>query len=288
LAPKPPNVLGCEGAVDCVELPNPLKIPLVAGVLAVFEAVVVAAPNVKGVDAGAAVLVAFGAPLVVPNMPPGAALDVPNIPPEVAALDVPNIPPEEAAVDVPNIPPDDGAALDVPNMPPVGAALDDPNIPPVGAELVVPNIPPDEAALVVLFWPRPPKGLLCAWSLLPNMDDPPNAGAGVLPLVAGPELAVANGFAPPAVKLKPADEGGVGLKPVPWLLPPNAGKDEAAKLLLGAADCAGGKLLVAPPPKALPPPKPFAPLLAGAGVEAPKPKAFCCGAPKFALCDRPW
>jgi hypothetical protein len=121
------------------------------------------------------------------------------------------------------------------------------------------------------------------------MDEPPDAGAGVLPLVAGAELAfaLANGFAPPAVKLKPADEGGVGLKPVPWLLPPNAGKDELEKVLLGAAGCAGGKLLVAPPPKALLPPKPLAPLFAGAGAEAPKLKAFCCGAPKFALCERP-
>jgi hypothetical protein len=275
VAPKPLNVLGCDGAVGCVEVPNPLKMPVVAGVPAVFEAVVVAAPNVNGVEAGAAALVAFGVPLVVPNMPLGAALDVPNMPPEGVALDVPNMPP-------------DGAALDVPNMPPEGAALDVPNIPPEGVELVVPNMPPEGAALVVLFWPRPPKGLLCAWPLLPNMDDGPNAGAGVLPLVVGPELAVANGFAPPAVKLKPAAEGGVGLKPVPWLLPPKAGKDEAEKVLLGAAGCAGGKLLVALAPKALlAPPKPFAPLFAGAGVEAPKLKAFCCGAPKFALCERP-
>lgn len=50
---------------------------------------------------------------------------------------------------------------------------------------------------------------------MPN-NDPPNAGAGagVLPLVAGAEFAAANGFVPPAVKLKPADEGGWGLKPV--------------------------------------------------------------------------
>lgn len=79
--------------------------------------------------------------------------------------------------------------------------------------------------------------------------------------------------------------------PVPELLPPNAGKDELEKVVLGAAGCAGGKLLVAlAPPKALLPPKPpnaFAPPFAGAGAEAPKLKPFCCGAPKFALCDRP-
>lgn len=80
--------------------------------------------------------------------------------------------------------------------------------------------------------------------------------------------------------------------PVPELLPPNAGKDELEKVVLGAAGCAGGKLLVAlAPPKALLPPKPpnaFAPPFAGAGAEAPKLKPFCCGAPKFALCDRPF
>lgn len=144
------NVLVWDGAAGCAEVPNPLNMPLVAGVLAVLAADVVEAPNVKGVDAGAEVLVAFGAPLVVPNMPLGAALDVPNIPPEGAALDVPNIPPEGAVLDVPNMPPD-GAALDVPNTPPEGAALDVPNIPPEEVELVVPNMPPDGAELVVLF-----------------------------------------------------------------------------------------------------------------------------------------
>jgi hypothetical protein len=77
----------------------------------------------------------------------------------------------------------------------------------------------------------------------------------------------------------------------PWLLPPNAGNDELEKVLLEAAGCAGGKLFVAPPPKALFPPKPpkaFAPPFAGAGAEAPKLKPFGCGAPKFALCDRPF
>jgi hypothetical protein len=111
----------------------------------------------------------------------------------------------------------------------------------------------------------------------------------VLPFVVGAEFGVANGLVPPAVKLKPEDDGGCGLKPVPWVLAPNAGKDELVKVLLGADGCAGGKLFVAPPPKALfpPKPKPFAPLSLGAGAEAPKLKLFCCGAPKFTLCDRP-
>jgi hypothetical protein len=238
---------------------------------------VLAAPKVKGVEAGAGVLVVFGAPLVLPNIPP-------------VAFDVPNRPPEGAALAVPNIPPDD-AVLDVPNRPPEGAALDVPNIPPEGAALEVPNMPPDGAELVVLFCASPPKGLLCGWAL-PNMDDaaPPNAGAAVLPFVAGAEVAVAKGLVPPAVKLKPVDDGGWGLKPVLWLFPPNAGKEEAEKLVLGAAGCAGGKLFVAPPPKALPPPNPpklFAPVLPGAGADAPKLKSPCCGAPKFALCDKP-
>ena len=196
LAPKPLKMLFCAGAGAGAEAPKPLKMPLVAGVLEVLWADVVVAPKVKGATAGAEVVVAFGAPLVVPNIPPeGVALDVPNMPPEGAALDVPNMPP-------------DGAALEVPNIPPEGAALDVPNIPPEGAALAVPNIPPDEAELEVPFCPNPPKGLLCAWEL-PNID-PPNAGAGAvaLPFVAGAELA-ANGFAAaPAVKLKPEDDGG--------------------------------------------------------------------------------
>ena len=59
-----------------------------------------------------------------------------------------------------------------------------------------------------------------------------------------------------------------------------------AKELLGADDCAGGKLFVAPPPKALVPPKlkAFPPLLLGAGAEAPKLKLDCCGGAKLALC----
>ena len=208
LAPKPLKMLFCAGAGAGAEAPKPLKMPLVAGVLEVLCADVVVAPKVKGATAGAEVVGALGAPLVVPNIPPeGVALDVPNMPPEGAALDVPNMPPDGAALEVPNIPPE-GAALDVPNIPPDGAALAVPNIPPEGAALAVPNIPPDEAELEVPFCPNPPKGLLCAWEL-PNID-PPNAGAGAvaLPFVAGAELA-ANGFAAaPAVKLKPEDDGG--------------------------------------------------------------------------------
>jgi hypothetical protein len=149
----------------CVE-PLKLKRPLVAGVLAVFWVDVDGAPNVKGA-AAAGVLIAFGAPLVVPNIPP------------------------------------EGAAFEAPNMPPEGVELD------------VPNMPLEGAELVVLFCPSPPKGLPCCW-LLPNIDaDPPNAGAGVLPFVVG-ALGVdcANGLAPPAVKLKPVDDGGWGLKAV--------------------------------------------------------------------------
>jgi hypothetical protein len=125
--------------------------------------------------------------------------------------------------------------------------------------------------------------------LLPNIEaDPPNAG---VPFVTG-ALGVdcANGLVPPAVKLKAFAAGGWGLKAVFWLLAPNAGAGKDAdglpKALLGAADCVGGKLFVEPP-KGLLPPKGFAPLLAGAGVEAAKFRLFCCGAPKFALCDRP-
>ena len=64
-----------------------------------FWADVLGGPNVKGVDDAAEVLVAFGAPLVVPNIPPeGAALEVPNMPPEGAGAEaeVPNMPPEGA------------------------------------------------------------------------------------------------------------------------------------------------------------------------------------------------
>jgi hypothetical protein len=96
--PKPLNRPFCAGVADWVE-PLKLKRPLVAGVLAVFWVDDVGAPNVKAVAAGAGVLVAFKAPLVVPNIPPeGAALEVPNMPPEGVELDVPNMPPEGAAL----------------------------------------------------------------------------------------------------------------------------------------------------------------------------------------------
>ena len=246
----------------------------------------------KGVVAGAGVLVALEAPLVVPNKPPeGAALEVPNMPPEGALLEVPNMPPEVVALEVPNMLPPEGAAVEALKMlPPEGAALEAPNIPPEGGALEVPNMPLEDDEVVVLAWLSPPNGLLCGGALL-NMDDPPNAGAGVLPLVAGAEFAFAKGLdtgvAPPAVKLKPVDDG--GWKAVLSLFAPKAGKEELLKVLLGAADCAGGKLLVVLPPKGLlapKPPKPFVPLLAGAGAEAPKLKLFGCGAPKFALCAR--
>lgn len=283
-------LFAAAGAGDCAGLP---KKPLVAGVLSLFCADVLAAPKVKGVVAGAGVLVVLAAPLVVPNkLPEGAALEAPNMPPAVAPpLEVPNMPPEVVALEVPNMLPPEGAALEAPKMlPPEGAALEAPNIPPEGAALEVPNMPPEVAELVVLAWPSPPNGLLCEGALL-NMEDPPNAGAGVLPLVAAAELAFAKGLdtgvAPPAVKLKPEDDG--GWKAVVSLLAPNAGKDELLNVLLGAAGWAGGKLLVVLPPKVVlapNPPKPFAPLLAGAGAEAPKLKLFGCGAPKFALCAR--
>jgi hypothetical protein len=81
------------------------------------------------------------------------------------------------------------------------------------------------------------------------------------------------------------------LKPVVWLLAPNAGKDELEKVLLGAADWAGGKLFVAPPPNALvlAPNMPFVLLLPPtAGADAPKLKLDGGAAPKFALCEGAW
>jgi hypothetical protein len=129
------------------------------------------------------------------------------------------------------------------------------------------------AELVVLVVWSPPKGLLdgCA----PKMEPPPpKLGAGAVPLVA--ELDELKGLFP-AEKLKP-DEGGWGLKVELWLPAPKAGNDEVVKELLGVEDCAGGKLLVAAPPNMGAPP---------IGAEAPKLKPpDCCGAPKFALCER--
>jgi hypothetical protein len=206
-----------------VDAPNPLKRLLDAGVLAVVCALELAAPNVKGVAAGAGVL--------------------------------------------------EGAA--VPNMLVEGAAL------------LVPKRPPDAVAVVVLFCASPPKGLLGGCEV--NIEPLPKA-AGVLPFIDAPLGALAKGFPPvAAVKLKPFADGGWGLKPALCEFAPNAGNDELLKVLLGAADCAGGKLLVAPPPKALlPPPNmpPFVLLLPPtAGADDPKPKPVCCGVLKLALCD---
>jgi hypothetical protein len=147
------------------------------------------------------------------------------------------------------------------------------------APLVVPNMLVGAAAeLVVLVLWSPPKGLLdgCA----PKMEPPPpKLGAGAVPLVA--ELEELKGLFP-AEKLKP-DEGGWGLKVVLWLPAPKAGNDEVVKELLGVEDCAGGKLLVAAPPNMGAPPVGAPPM----GAEAPKLKPpDCCGAPKFALCER--
>jgi hypothetical protein len=88
LAPKPLKRLFCAGgALFCVEVPNPLNKLLVAGVLAVFCALELGAPNVKGVAAGADAFEAFEAELVVPNMfVAGALLLVPNRPPDPAEV----------------------------------------------------------------------------------------------------------------------------------------------------------------------------------------------------------
>lgn len=71
-----------------------------------------------------------------------------------------------------------------------------------------------------------------------------------------------------------------------WLDAPKAGNDELLKVLLGAADWAGGKLLVAPPPNALLL-APNMPLVVPptAGADAPKLKLLGCAEPKFALWD---
>lgn len=62
------------------------------------------------------------------------------------------------------------------------------------------------------------------------------------------------------------------------------------KVLLEFDDCAGGKLLVALPPKALLPPNMLfePPLSPPMGADAPKLKPdCCCPPPKFTLCERP-
>lgn len=228
LVPKPLKMLFCAGAALLCEAPNPLNRFDGAGVPAVGALELAGAPNVKGAAAGAGVLEALAAELVVPNM----------------------------FVE--------------------------------GALLVVPNSPPGLAALKVLFCARPPNGLLDACAL--NMEPPPNADVPLLlPFIASALCAEPNMLLlPPALKVKSFADGGWGLKPVLWLPAPKAGKDELVKLLLGAADWAGGKLLVTPPPNALllAPNMPlvlvFPPT---AGADAPKLKLLACGAAKFALVD---
>jgi hypothetical protein len=200
-----------------------------AGVPAVCALELAGAPNVKGAAAGAGVLEALAAELVVPNMFVGGAL------------------------------------------------------------LVVPKRPPEPAALDVLFCARPPNGLL-GGACEPNIEPPPKADVPLLlPFIAGALFPEPNMLLlPPALKLKSFADGGWGLKPVLWLPAPKAGKDELVKLLLGAADWAGGKLLVAPPPNALllAPNMPFVLLFPPtAGADAPKLKLLACGAAKFALIE---
>lgn len=119
------------------------------------------------------------------------------------------------------------------------------------------------------------------------------------PFVAGAGVDMAKGLLAPAVKLKPEVEG-CGLNPVPVPLPPKAGNEELEKLLPGAADCVGGKLLVALPPNmppswtgcvcCAPKPKGLAPeelsllLLLLLLSPPPKPKLEGC----ITVCDRPY
>lgn len=89
----------------------------------------------------------------------------------------------------------------------------------------------------------------CAGARL-NIDPEKLFDAGVFRAVA--VFVAANGLGPPAEKLKPDAVGGVGLKPKPvftfaFAPAPKAGKDELTNDEPGVADCAGGKLLVAPP-----------------------------------------
>jgi hypothetical protein len=255
---KPLNKFFCAGvALLCVPL-KPPNMLLGAGVPG-FCALELAAPKVKDADGAASVPGVCAVELGPPKAKDvGAAAGVP-----MGAADVPNMFVEGALL------------VMVPNMPPVLGAL----------LVLVPNMLPVLAALVVFICAEPPKGLLGGCE---NME-PPKAGEAPLPFpfIAG-ELA--KGFAPLAVKLKSLAAGGWGLKPVVWLLAPNAGKDELEKVLLGAADCAGGKLFVAPPPNALvlAPNMPFVLLLPPtAGADAPKLKLEGA-APKFALCKGAW
>jgi hypothetical protein len=90
LAPKPLKRLFCAGAALFCPAPKPLnRLFAGAGVPAVCALELAGAPNVKGAAAGAGVLEALAAELVVPNMfVEGVLLVVPKRPPEPAALDV--------------------------------------------------------------------------------------------------------------------------------------------------------------------------------------------------------
>lgn len=149
-----------------------------------------------------------------------------------------------------------------------------------------------DGAEFVLFCVGPPNRLLGPCELKSDEPPPPNAGVDVSPFFAGAGADAPNGLllTDPTEKLKPLEEGGWGLKLVPGVLVPKAGKEEFEKLLLGAGGCAGGKLLVVPAPKtsllplfAAPKPvKELVPFSPGAGD--PKPPN---GLPKLALCDMP-
>jgi hypothetical protein len=277
--------------VECAFEPEPKPKRLLAGAVAVavaFSVPCALVPVLNMLFCGVSCWVAFPLCALVPNplkMLPcaGAALFCAVLKPPNMLLvaGVPAVCALELAP--PNVKGVDAAAGML-----VGVAAA-PNIFVGGALLVmVPNRPPVLAALVVLVCGRPPNGLLGACED-PNMEPPPKAGGAPLPFPFIAAVFVeAKGFALPAVKLKSFADGGWGLKPVLWLLAPKAGKDELEKVLLGAADWAGGKLFVAPPPNGLllAPNMPLVLLLPPtAGADAPKLKLDGCADPKFALCD---
>ena len=105
-----------------------------------------------------------------------------------------------------------------------------------------------------------------------------------------PFVADAPPFMPPK-GLFVDDAGGKSKPPVGGWNALGAGKELLVNVLLEFDDCAGGKLLVALPPKALPPnipPDAFEPLSPPMGAVAPKLKlGVCCPPPKFTLCERP-
>jgi hypothetical protein len=116
------------------------------------------------------------------------------------------------------------------------------------------NIEDEVAEETGLLFCVPPKlnGLLAGWAWVGGMlkTDPENA-PDPAPFVAGAGVEAANGFAPPAEKLKALAEGGCGLN-VFVLSAPKAGNDELENALFGVGACAGGKLVVVllpnPPP----------------------------------------